>query len=238
MNLRSIIFNIIFYLGSVVYALLLLPCLITKRSTLWGIRVWTHLVLWLMKIILRLNYRVTTYGDLPENGAIYACKHQSAWETIALWLIVPKPVFVIKQELYNLPVVGWWIRRSGCIALNRKAGASSIKKLIKEAKAAVEAGNNIVIFPEGTRSLPNQQIKYLPGISALYKYLQLPIIPIALNSGLFWPRNAFIKKPGVIDVVLLEALPAGQDAKVMLQQLQHKIESTTQKLTSPSHEKL
>lgn len=228
--LRTLLFNLLFYPGSILYASVMSPCLLTRRATLWGIRYWTYGVLALMRIVLGLDYRVSQKAKLPLETAIYACKHQSAWETIALWVLVPNPVFVIKKELYRLPVMGWWIRRSGCIALDRSAGMSAVKKLIKEAQERAAEGYNIIIFPEGTRMVPGETRDYLPGIAALYKYLKAPIVPIAVNSGLFWRRNAFLKKSGVIDVVFLEPLPAGRDTKPLLTELQAQIEAESQKL--------
>ena len=110
---------------------------------------------------------------------------------------------------------------------------ASIKKLIAEAKARRDEGYNIIIFPEGTRTALGERKEYLPGISALYKYLDLPIVPIALNSGAFWPRNAFVKKPGVIDVHMLPAIVAGENAKAVLQQLQQAIETECEQLMRP-----
>lgn len=232
--IRTILFNILFYPGSLLYASIMLPCLVTKRGAVWGIRIWAHGVLAIVKYVLGLDYTVTMRAPFPEERAIYASKHQSAWETVALWVLVPNGIFVMKRELYHLPVIGWWIRRAGCIGLDRKAGMASVKKLMKEAKERIEEGYNIIIFPEGTRTPPGETKNYLSGITALYKYLNLPIVPIALNSGVFWPRNAFVKKPGAIHVVVLEKLPAAENAGDLLPQLQEKIETESKKLLPES----
>jgi len=225
--LRSFLFNLLFYPGSILYATVMLPCLLTKRSTHWGIHRWAYLMLWVMRWTLSLDYRVVQQAKLPQEAAIYASKHQSAWETIALWVLVPNPVFVMKRELYRLPVIGWWIRRAGNIAIDRNAGMGAVKQLIREAKERVGEGYNIIIFPEGTRTMPGQSTDYLPGVMALYKNLNVPIVPIALNSGVFWPRNAPSKKSGVIDVVMLEAFPAGQDSKQLQADLKARIEQAS-----------
>ncbi len=230
--LRSVLFNLLFYPGSILYAAVMMPCLLTRRSTHWGIHRWTYLNLWLMRVILRLDYRVTLKAKLPAETSIFASKHQSAWETIALWVLVPNPVFVMKRELYMIPFVGWWIWRAGNIGLNRKAGMGAVKQLLREAKERTEEGYNIIIFPEGTRTKMGETTAYLPGVTALYKNLGVPVVPIALNSGKFWPRNSIWKKSGVIDVVMLEAIPAGGNSKEFVTLLQSAIEAECAQLIS------
>lgn len=228
--LRSFLFNLIFYPGSILYAVVMLPCLITRRSTHGGIHLWAYGCLWLCKVILGLDYRVTLKEKLPLETAIYASKHQSAWETIALWILVPNAIFVMKRELIFIPFIGWWILRAGNIAIDRKAGMSAVKKMIREAKARTAEGYNIIIFPEGTRTPLGSTHPYLPGVTAIYKNLNLPIVPIALNSGRFWGRNSLAKKPGVIEVVMLEAIPAGQESKTLAEELQRRIEQECERL--------
>jgi 1-acyl-sn-glycerol-3-phosphate acyltransferase len=223
--MRSFLFNLIFYPLSIGYALIMLPCLLTKQSTHWGIHRWAYMHLWLMRVVLGLDYRVTLKQKLPVESAIYACKHQSAWETIALWVLVPNALFVMKKELYHIPFIGWWIRRAGNIGIDRKAGMSALKQLISEAKARSAEGYNIIIFPEGTRTKPGETHPYHAGVTALYKNLNVPLVPVALNSGLYWPRNAIKKQSGVVDLVFLPAIAAGQDAKQIQQQLQQQIEA-------------
>lgn len=232
--MRSFLFNVIFYPLSILYALVMLPCLLTKRSTHWGIHRWAYMHLWIMRNVLGLDYHITLQSKLPLESAIYASKHQSAWETIALWVLVPNAVFVMKRELYHIPFIGWWIRRAGNIGIDRKAGMSAIKQLIKEAKERVAEGHNIIIFPEGTRTRVGETHPYHAGVVALYKNLGVPVVPIALNSGLFWPRNSLKKKRGVVEVVMMEAIPTGGDSKAFQADLQARIEAETAKLIPPS----
>jgi len=229
-SLRTILFNLLFYPGSILYATVMLPCLITVRSTHWGIHRWVYLYLWVMRVILGLDYRVTLQQKLPTDGAIYASKHQSAWETIALWVLVPNALFVMKKELYWLPVIGWWIWRAGNIGIDRSGGASTIKTLVREAKDRMEQGYNLIIFPEGTRTAIGETKPYQAGVAALAKFLKCPIVPIALNSGLYWPRNAFLKQSGIIDVVMLEKIPAGKKTNELVEHLQQAIETQSHAL--------
>ena len=185
-----------------------------------------------MRLTLGLNYNITLKSKLPQETSIYASKHQSAWETIALWVLVPNALFVMKKELYLLPVIGWWIKRAGTIAVDRNAGSSAMKKLIKDAKAKMDEGYNIIIFPEGTRMNPGETKEYMPGVVALAKFLKCPIVPIALNSGIYWPRNSFRKHGGTIEVVMLEHFPAGMKTNELLPKLQESIEKQTSALLS------
>lgn len=225
MNLRPLLFNLIFYPLSITYAAVMLPCLIRKDWTHWGIHVWTYMLLWVMRVVLGLDYRITLQAKLPVEPAIYACKHQSAWETIAFWVLVPNALFVMKRELYMLPFIGWWIRRAGNIAIDRKAGMGAVKQLIREGRERVAEGYNIIIFPEGTRTKMGETREYLSGVTALYKSLGVPCVPVAHNAGKFWPKDSFWKKAGVIEVVMLEAIPAGGDNKAFVAELQSKIEA-------------
>ncbi len=228
--LRTILFNLLFYPGSILYATIMLPCLITVRSTHWGIHRWVYLYMWAMRVVLGLDYRVTLQQKLPQESAIYACKHQSAWETIALWVLVPNALFVMKKELYWLPVIGWWIWRAGNIGIDRSGGSSAIKTLIRESKDRMAKGYNLIIFPEGTRTAVGETKPYQAGVAALAKFLKCPVVPIALNSGLYWPRNSFSKNSGTIEMVMMPAIPAGITGTNLITQLQESIEAQSHAL--------
>lgn len=229
---RTILFNILFYPGSILYATIMLPCLITVRSTHWGIHRWVYFYLWVMKVVLKLDYQLILKAPLPDEPAIYASKHQSAWETIALWVLAPNALFVMKKELYWLPVIGWWIWRAGNIGIDRSGGAATVKKLVKEAKDRMGKGYNLIIFPEGTRTAVGETKPYQAGVAALAKFLKCPIVPIAVNSGLYWPRNAFTKQSGTITMVMLEAIPAGLKTDALVETLQSQIEAESHALLS------
>ena len=233
-RLRTLLFNLIYYPGSILYAALFLPCLVTRRSTHWGIHLWAYGVIWLMRTVLGLTYNAEVEGKLPQQNAIYACKHQSAWETMVLWVLVPRALFVMKKELYYIPFVGLWIWRAGNIAIDRKAGMSAIKQMIKQARARVAEGYNIIIFPEGTRITPGESHPFLPGVAALYKYLGVPVVPMALNSGYFWPRNAVQKKSGSISLRYLESIQPGMTSGDFMQSLQQRINNASDALPKES----
>lgn len=229
---RTTLFNLCFYPGSILYAVIFLPCLITVPTTIWGIHRWAYGVLWLLKVIVGLDYRVNLKHLLPGEPGIYACKHQSAWETIALWVLIPQSRFVMKKELYKIPFIGWWIRRAGNIGIDRKGGSAAIKQMIKEGKAHMEAGHNLIIFPEGTRTKIGETTEYLPGVTALAKFLKCPIVPIALNSGHYWKKNAYNKHPGTVTLSILEPIPANSvQGEELLTTLQTQIETEVKEIS-------
>lgn len=235
--LRSILFNALFYPLSVTYATVMLPCLLTRKTTHLGIHLWARLVLKLMAVTLGIRHSLHCHTPLPNIPHIYASKHQSAWETIAFWVLVPNAIYVMKRELYFLPVIGWWIWRAGNIGIDRKGGGSTVKKMLKEARQRMDEGYNVIIYPEGTRVSPGHSTPYLPGVAILAKTLKKDIIPVALNSGYFWPRNALIKHAGTIECHFLPAISHRQKSNELLQELSNTIESQSQKLAPADHAK-
>src|SRR5690606_19631033 len=146
---------------------------------------------------------------LPEGGAIIAAKHQSMFETFALFPLLDRPAFIMKQELARLPLWGWYATRAGMIAIERERGATTLRTLAGRVKAAVGEGRHVVICPEGTRRPPGAPPDYKGGIAHLYRITGAPVVPVALNSGLFWPRRQFLRHPGTIVIEFLPAIPPG-----------------------------
>jgi 1-acyl-sn-glycerol-3-phosphate acyltransferase len=137
---------------------------------------------------------------------------------------------VLKRELLHIPMFGWYMRKVGMIAVDRSRGASALKQMVREAQATFAAGRSIAIFPEGTRTAPGEHKPYQPGVAALYTQLGVPVVPIALNSGLFWGRKAFLKKPGTITLQILPAIPPGLDRKTFMKRLESSIEDASKAL--------
>jgi len=192
------------------------------------------MIIFLARWIMGIRYEVIGRENLPEGPVILAVKHQSAWDTFFFDSLMPDPVYVLKKELLDIPLVGWHMRKSEQIALDRSAGMKSMNLLIKSAKRTLDAGRQIVIFPEGTRTKPGTSGKYQPGLALLAASVDVPIIPVALNSGLCWGRNAFWKKPGLVTVEFLPAMPQGLDRRTFLNELQSRIEMATRKLEDHS----
>ena len=234
-QLRSLVFLIWFFGLTGVMAILGLPILpLGPRAMGAYANLWIRAMLFGARIICGLNYRVEGLEQVPAGGVIIAAKHQSAFETLILPFIFPRACFVLKKELLAIPVFGWYLKATQQIAVDRTAGASAMKQMIAQAKAAAAQGRKIIIFPEGTRTAPGESRAYHPGVAALYKQLEIPVVPVALNSGLFWKRNAFLKEPGTAVLRLLPAIAPGQDPRSFLSDLKEKIESESQKLLDRS----
>ena len=234
-QLRSLLFLIWFFGLTGVMAILGLPILpLGPRAMGAYANLWIRAMLFGARIICGLNYRVEGLEQVPAGGVIIAAKHQSAFETLILPFIFPRACFVLKKELLAIPIFGWYLKATQQIAVDRTAGASAMKQMIAQAKAAAAQGRKIIIFPEGTRTAPGESRAYHPGVAALYKQLEIPVVPVALNSGLFWKRNAFLKEPGTVVLRLLPAIAPGQDPRSFLSDLKEKIESESQKLLDRS----
>jgi 1-acyl-sn-glycerol-3-phosphate acyltransferase len=229
--LRSLVFNLCFSLWSVFIHLVALPALLAPGHWLWGIaHLWIRGMLLLLRVICGLGHRELGTENLPRGAAIIAAKHQSAWETLFLSLRLDRPSFILKRELLTIPVFSWYLRKMGMIAVDRSGGTAALKKMMREVGARFAEGRQIVIFPEGTRVAPGQCKPYHPGIAALYGQLKVPVVPVALNSGLYWGRKSFTKKPGEILIQYLPAIPPGLDRKRFMAELEARLEAAAQKL--------
>ena len=230
--LRSILFNILFYGLTVVLAILTLPALLLPVDS---IRAMARLWGWMTVVTLRVagGYHVLS-GDLQAGRqVIYAAKHQSAWETTVLALVLRNPVVVLKQELLKLPLLGWYFQRAGCIAVDRSAGMAALRKLRDDALAAAGTGRSLLIFPQGTRVAPGVEHKYEIGVFALYEASGLPVVPVALNSGHVWGRNSLLKRPGRIDVEFLPVIEPGLSRRDFMAALEGAIETRMKVLDAP-----
>ena len=229
--LRSIGFTICNLSATVVLALAMIPTLLLPRRAMPTVgRVWAAMVNGLVRGVIgsTIEYRGTEY--MPTDAALVAVKHQSAWETSALLGILPDACFILKNELQLIPVFGWYLMKNKQVAVDRGAGAKALKSLLRGARAAADAGRQIVIFPEGTRVPPGESRAYQPGVAALYKALDLPVVPVALNSGVAWGRRRFIKRPSPIIVEFGEPIPPGLERKDFMDRLRAAIEPATRRL--------
>lgn len=193
-------------------------------------RPWATGSMVLAKYILGLTYEIRGQQYISEQPLIYASKHQSAWDTIIFLILFKSPAYVLKRELLKIPGWGWYLWRMRMIAIDRSAKASSMKQMIRQAKDALSAGRSIVIYPEGTRTRPGAEPHYHPGVVALYSMLNVPVVPIALNSGYFWGRDAFFKRPGKVIMEFLPPIDPGLNKDEFNSRLQTAIESASDRL--------
>jgi 1-acyl-sn-glycerol-3-phosphate acyltransferase len=238
--LRALLFQVAFYIWTTVYCLAVLPAYPFLRPPAMRAvaRAWEQVILWLLRVTVGLTYEVRGRERVPPGPVIMASKHQSAWETLAFHALIPKIAIGLKEELTRVPVFGWYLMRAGNIRIDRGASASAIRSLVRGAREAVRQGLHVMIFPEGTRRAPGDPPDYKPGVAALYAALDLPVVPIALNSGVFWRRREFIKLPGRVVVEFLEPIPAGLDRKMFMQELERRTESATDRLVAEARSAL
>ncbi|MFV2029945.1 lysophospholipid acyltransferase family protein [Neisseria sp. S1] len=165
-------------------------------------RLWALTLLWMLKNIIGLKYRVIGRENIPTGPAIICSKHQSGWETLALQEIFPLHVYVAKRELFKLPFFGWGLKLTKAIGIDRSNSAEASRQLMEQGIARRNEGLWIAIFPEGTRMPPGERGKYRYGGARMAKMFEMDLVPVALNSGEFWPRNSFMKYPGEITVII------------------------------------
>lgn len=229
--LRAALFNIAFYIVTALFLLIGSPLLLGPRSwAMAGLKAHALTGCWLMRWLVGTKVEVRGRDRLPAGAVLVASKHQSAWDTFGLVPIFRDPALVMKAELKRIPFYGWFSAKFGMIFVERERRASALKAMLKEAKARAAAGRQILIFPEGNRRSPGAPPDYKSGVVALYESLRLPCVPVALNSGLFWPRRQFMRYPGTIVVELLEPIPAGLPREEFLARLERTIEDATARL--------
>lgn len=237
--IRSAVFNLVFYINLILFLVLGAEFFATPRK--WSIRAlqaWGRSsILWL-RVIAGIRMEVRGQENIPQGACLVAGKHQSFWETFAILPLLDDPAMVLKKELTYIPFFGWFIYKFRMIPVERSAGTQALKKLIAQAEREIAAGRQVVIMPEGTRRGPDDPPDYKPGAAALYGKLDVPCVPFALNSGLFWPRRRFLKHPGTIVISFLPAIPAGLPRKEFQTRLEQAIEAETRKLVAEGRAQL
>jgi 1-acyl-sn-glycerol-3-phosphate acyltransferase len=227
--LRSLLFNTVFWIWTVGMHVLGLVVMLAPRPVFMAAgRVWLGGVVVLARVIAGIGYEVRGRENIPTTPCIVAAKHQSAWDTFALPVLLDLPTFVLKKELMQIPLFGWYLRRYGAVPVDRKAGAKALRGMLRSAEAEMARGRSVVIFPEGTRVPPGETRAYHPGVAALYRDLNVPIVPITLNSGWFWGRRRFRKSPGTIVIDVRPAIPTGLSRREVMDRLARALETPTQ----------
>lgn len=231
--LRSALYSVWFFAVSftMVMAGQIVP-LLPQRLMKPYARLWSRMVLAGLPIC-GVRVLVTGRENLPPGGAmLIASMHQSAFDTLLWWRIVPDCRYVVKAELMKIPFFGRLARLSGQIAVDRAGGAATMRGLLRDGGRALAEGSQLVIFPEGTRGDPGAPGDYKPGIAGLYRELELPVYPMATNAGVHWSRKGFTLTPGVIVFEYLEPIPPGLKRGEFMRTLEERIEAATEKLLS------
>lgn len=233
--LRAILFNAAFYVWTVGMAIGHLPLLAfaSRGVMVRSLRFWSRSVAAMMRATCGIRVEVRGQHNLLPGPAIVASKHQSAFDTLVWHQLLPDPAIVMKRELTWIPIYGQLALRLQMIPVDRGAGSKAVRSMVQGAKAAVAAGRHIVIFPQGTRTAPGvgtAEKPYHPGTAALYGQLKVPVVPVALNTGLFWPRRSFRRHPGTMLIEYLEPIPAGLGRAEFQALLEQRIEAGTRRL--------
>jgi 1-acyl-sn-glycerol-3-phosphate acyltransferase len=233
--LRSLVFNVLFYVVLVLFLVIGSPLLFgPRRWAMAALQLWGRTSVWLLKVICGTGMEVRGLSHLPKGPLLVAGKHQSFWETFAILPLLDDPCMVLKKELLLIPLFGWFGLKFRMIGVEREAGPQALRQLMKRAKQEIAAGRQIVIMPEGTRRAPGDPPDYKPGAAALYGTLGVACVPFGLNAGVYWPRRKFLRYPGTIVLEFLPPLPPGLPRAQFQQELEKAIEVCSNRLLAES----
>jgi len=231
--LRSLIFNILFYVVFLFWSLVALPTFVMPRSAMLKVAGWwAKSNILLMRAICGIKVEFRGVDKIPKGPLIVASKHQSMWETISLLRFFEAPFFVVKRELKFIPIFGLFIIKTDMVAIDRSKGGRAMLAVMRRAEEEVRHGRQFVIFPEGTRTAPGAPPHYKAGIGLIYADCGVPVLPVALNSGLFWPRRTFMRYPGTLVVEFLDPIPPGLKRDEFLKRVETVIEEATSRIVA------
>lgn len=230
--LRSLLFNIAWYINILLHMLLQLPWyfFLNHQQAQKVPKRWTTSTHWLHRVIVGTRMEVIGQENMPDDGCIVACKHQSVWEFYAVNSLVRDSAFVLKAELMKIPFFGWYVNKLRHIPIRRGDKGRAMRRMIAIARERIAERRQLIIFPEGTRKAPGQEPDYRYGVTRMYLDLNCPVVPVALNSGLYWPRRKFLRHPGTIRVKILEPIMPGLSAKEFAAELERRIEEACDEL--------
>lgn len=230
--LRSLLFVTLFYIWSVIIAVgLLLPIVIGPRTvSMHSTALWSKGIGWLLKVCCDIRVEVRGREHMPKGAALIAAKHQCMYDVFAQFAWLPRSCFVMKKELAWIPVFNIWVKRLGIIVIDRGGHSKALRGMVRDAKARFAENRQVVIFPEGTRGVPGVPGDYKPGIAALYREIDVPVHPVATNSGVHWPAHGFLRRPGTIVFEYLPPIPPGLKRADFMRQLEESIETASNRL--------
>ena len=237
--LRSLIFNVLFYLNTAVWLVIALPTFFMPyRAILWIAKTWGRCNLVLLRVVAGIDCEIRGREKIPAGALIVAPKHQSAWETFALLPLFDNPLFIVKRELEWIPIFGWLMIKGRMVPVNRGAGSHALAAMTERARLELSDGRQLIIFPEGTRRPAGAEPRYKYGVAHLYAAEGVPCLPVALNSGLFWPRRSILRIPGTVLVEVLDPIAPGLDKDAFFKRLQDELEAATTRLIAESKAKM
>jgi 1-acyl-sn-glycerol-3-phosphate acyltransferase len=231
--LRSLLFHVLFYVSNAIQMIFWIPVFfIIPRDLGWRIvRLWAKSHLWLQAIVIGSRYEFRGVENIPSDQPfILASKHQSNWETYTTLLFLTDPSFILKRELMRIPLFGWYMTKMNVVPVDRGKRSEALASMTRNAKAQYHGYRQIIIYPEGTRTRPGAPPAYKYGVVHLYSELEATIVPVALNSGLFWPKGSFMIYPGTIVMEFLPVIEPGLSREDFAAALIERIEGATERL--------
>jgi 1-acyl-sn-glycerol-3-phosphate acyltransferase len=235
--LRSLVYNVLFYLLLVFWVIVGIPTFLMPRWAILNVaRYWARSSIWLMRVICGTKVEYRGLEKIPKGPLIVASKHQSMWETFALLQFFDQPLFILKRELTWIPFFGWYLIKADMIAVDRGAGGRALIQTMRRAGEAVRRGRQFIIFPEGTRTPVDAPPNYKSGVGLIYAGSDVACLPVALNSGLFWPRRTFMRYPGTLVVEFLDPLPPGLSRTEFIARVGAVIEEATSRLVATARQ--
>ena len=230
---RSVLFNILFYLNLLIYLIAAIPTYFLPYRVLVAVaKSWGRSNLRLLRLVCGIDVAWIGLEKIPRGPLIVAAKHQSSWETFALLTLFDDPTFIVKRELMWIPLFGWYIWKARMIPVDRGARTQALVAMTERARVQLEGNRQLVIFPEGTRRAPGAEPAYKFGVAHLYAETGAPCLPVALNSGLVWPRRKFLRHPGTVRVEILDPIPPGLERAQFFERLKQDIEGATARLVA------
>lgn len=230
---RSLAFTVVFYLWTLIAAIIFLPVLVMPRRVAQGsLKTWGRVATWLLRVVAGVRVEVRGRDNVPVGAALVASKHQCMFDIFGTLGILPDGAYVLRQELMRIPIFSWWAAKCRMIVIDREGGSKSLRKLLADSRQRLkdDPDRQIFIFPEGHRGDPGVAGDYQPGVAALYRDLDLPCVPIALNSGVHWPAHGIIRRPGTIVFQFLDPIPPGLKRAAFMEMLETRLEAASNAL--------
>jgi len=226
--LKSIIFYISLVIWTVFMGVACLPFIFLPSNLLkFPTKLWIKVIFIFLNLICNIRHKIEGSENIPKESVLIASKHQSAFETFALYYYLSDCFFVHKKELFLIPIFGQYLFKSDMVAINRDGGTKAMRNMLQKVKSKLFSGSSIIIFPEGTRKLPGSKPDYKTGFIGIYNHTKRKILPVALNSGLCWPKQSWVLKNGIITIKFLPIINEGLDKKVILEEVQNRIETAS-----------
>lgn len=227
--LRSLVFAFQSYLVMAIIALAFAPwAIVDRRGAFAAVHAWCRWVRWTASWMIGLKSEIR--GPVPTDEVMVVSKHQSFFDIIILCSVLPRPKFIMKKQLTYAPIVGWYAKRIGCVAVDRGRRGAAIKAMVDQVSTGNQAPGQLIIFPQGTRVAAGAKHEYKLGVSVLYEALNAPVVPAAVNVGVFWPRQRVYRDPGLAVVEFLPRIEAGREKRAFIADIEKIIETRSNAL--------